>query len=535
MTDQAASKPRRSLDEIADAEIAKLADIISVHARRTPDKTALVDGDEATTFAELDQASDSLAARLAADGLEPGQKIGFLDRNSSEFFTILFAAAKAGLTLVPINFRLAAAEVEFIAQDAGLEALFVGREFEPLAASLPAELGAASRVYLVEDRIRFAGEATHTQAPRRASPEDIAVQMYTSGTTGLPKGVQLSNYAMVRSAVEGLSVWPAMFKPDAAVLGTMPLFHIAACNLGLAGLYAGARVEIMKAGSAREIISLIAERKIAVVPLPATLIHDIIRLPEVTSLDLSHLDTLLIAGSGIQVELLRDAQKILGCGFALSYGMTECCGGLTYLGPDDCTPDAGEKLKSAGLPLGNSEVRVVGEDGEDLPVRETGEILCRTDRVMSGYWNRPEATERALEGGWYHSGDAGYFDEDGYLYVVDRIKDMVISGGENIYPVEVESVLFEHPDVADVAVIGVPDERWGEALLACIIPVDGRRPAPQELQAFMKGRLAGFKIPRLYEFVDAFPRNASGKVLKREMRDDLAGRSQADANKTGDS
>ncbi|WP_424341193.1 AMP-binding protein [Henriciella sp.] len=526
MTGQSAPTHQRSLDEIADAEIATLGDIVAVHARRTPNRAALVYRDAETNFASLDRASDALADRLIADGLEAGQRIGFLDRNSSDFFTILFAAAKARLTLVPINFRLAAAEVEFIAKDAGLEALFVGKEFEPIAAGVRSQLDESSRLYVLHKNtgLNIGGEATSLQRPerRKALSSDIAVQMYTSGTTGLPKGVQLSHHAMIRSAIEGLSVWPAMFRPDAAVLGTMPLFHIAACNLGIAGLYAGARVEIMRSGTAREIITRIAERNIAVVPLPATLIHDIIRLPDVNALDLSHLDTLLIAGSGIQVELLREAQQTLGCGFALSYGMTECCGGLTYLGPADCTPEAGEKLKSAGLPLGNSEIKIVGGDGEHLPPNRTGEILCRTDRVMSGYWNRPEQTVSALKGGWYHSGDAGYLDEDGYLYIVDRIKDMVISGGENIYPAEVEKALFEHPDVADVAVIGVPDARWGEALLACIIPEDRRHLDPEELRDFLKGRLASFKIPRLFEFVDAFPMNASGKVLKREMRDTLS-------------
>lgn len=527
MTEPTRRTEGRSLSEIDDAEIATMSDIVSAHARKAPDRIALVYNDRSISFGELDKASDTLAARLISDGFKPGDRIGFLDQNSSEFFTVLFGVAKAGITLIPINFRLALAEVGFIAADAELKGMFVGEAYKSVAESLARQEPNLSRIYPVEGlRIDDAlyRDSLCTPVPSRAGPSDIAVQMYTSGTTGLPKGVQLSHYAMVRTAVEGLSVWPAMFDDEAAVLCTMPLFHIAACNLGLAGLYAGARVEIMRGGTAQEIITRIADRKITVVPLPATLIHEIIRLPSVETLNLSHLDTLLIAGSGIQIDLLREAQRVLGCGFALSYGMTECCGGLTYLGPADCTPDGGERLKSAGLPLGRSELRVVDPDGNDLPAGETGEILCRTERIMTGYWNRPEATASALTDGWYHSGDAGYLDEDGYLFVVDRIKDMVISGGENIYPVEVENILFEHSDVADVAVIGVPDSRWGEALLAFIIPESGRSPAPMDLQDFLRGRLAGFKIPRLYEFVEAFPRNATGKVLKREMRDAYAQR-----------
>ena len=515
-----------------DPAIATLADLTRVQARSRPGAPAVVYGDVRLSFEALDAASDRVAQALVAEGLSPGARVAFLDRNSDAFFPILFGAAKAGLVLVTVNFRLAPPEIAYILRDSEAELVFCGGEYLDVATRSVQGLGRAVRLIATDDGGEIAQNLAdwsrrHPPRPpagRAPRPQDGAVQMYTSGTTGHPKGVELSHHAMVRAAHDGLSVWPAMFRPDAAVLATMPLFHIAATNLGIAALFAGGRVEIVRAASAEETIRLIAERKIAVVPLPTAVIHEIVGLRFVKDLDLSHLDTLLIAGSGIPVALLRQAQETLNCGFALSYGMTECCGGLTYLGPADCVPDAGERLKSAGRPLGDNRIRVVGPDGADLPPGEIGEILCQTDRVMTGYWKRPEATAEALKGGWYHSGDAGYLDADGYLYVVDRIKDMVISGGENIYPVEIENALIAHPGVSDVAVIGVPDDKWGESLVACIVPAAGAEPRAEDLQAFLRSRLAGYKIPRRYEVVDAFPRNATGKVLKRVMRETYSGK-----------
>lgn len=516
----------RSLEEIADSGIQTLADFPKRHALVTPDKTAIVYEDTSLTYRELNAFSDRIALALGKAGIGKGDRVAFLDKNSDAFFPILFGASKVRATLVPVNFRLAPKEVAYILRDSGARLIFAGEEFLDIVSQAQTEAEGLEAVVAIDAGAGLTGWASASPGagdlPDPPLPEDTAVQMYTSGTTGHPKGVEITHHAMVQAAIEGLSVWPAMFRPDAAVLCTMPLFHIAACNLGLAGLYAGARAEILRAASASEVIHLIADHKIAVTPLPAALIHDIIRLPEVGDLDLTHLDTLLIAGSGIPVELLREAQSVLKCGFALSYGMTECCGGLTYLGPADCTYDAGTKLKSAGKPLGASRLKVVGEDGAELPPGQIGEILCQTGRVMKSYWNRPEATAEALKDGWYHSGDAGYFDEEGFLYIVDRIKDMVISGGENIYPVEIENELIQHPEVEDVSVIGIPDSKWGESLLACIVPKAGTRPDPAELESFLRPRLAGYKIPRKYTLVENFPRNATGKVLKRQMRLDFA-------------
>jgi acyl-CoA synthetase (AMP-forming)/AMP-acid ligase II len=302
------------------------------------------------------------------------------------------------------------------------------------------------------------------------------------------------------------------------VLGTMPLFHIAACNLCIAALFAGARAEIVRDATAAELAGIIPSRGINLVPLPPVLIHGMLRLPDIRSRDFSALKVMLVAGSGIAEELIREATAVFNCGFALSYGSTETCGGVTYLGPGECVTGAGDRLRSAGRELWESAVRIVHADGSECQPGEVGEILCRSNRLMTGYWKREQATAESLRDGWFHSGDAGFLDAERYLYVVDRIKDMVISGGENIYPAEIEGALFTHPGIEDAAVVGIPDAQWGESLLAFVVPRAGHSPSPAEIEAFLRERLAGYKVPRRYEFVGTLPRNATGKVLKRELR-----------------
>ncbi|MFV0278773.1 MAG: long-chain-fatty-acid--CoA ligase [Parahaliea sp.] len=506
------------------SQIDTLATLPELHARNHPDSTALIYNDTFISYRELDRRSNQVANAFDSDGLARQNNIAFLDKNSDNFFYLLFGAAKAGVCMVTVNFRLTASEVSYIVEDSESEYLFVGPDFVDVALACQASTPRLKKVIVVggegDNSLEhwLAGQPDTPPTRRAPTATERAVQMYTSGTTGHPKGVMLSHRCMIVAAVEGLSMWPVMHEPGASVLCTMPLFHIAGANLSLACLYAGGQVVIMRETLPAEVVRQLVERKIRVVPLPPALIHEIVRLPDIHSHDLSYLDTLLISGSAITVELLREAQGVLKCGFALSYGMTECCGGVTYLGPRDCVPNAGKLLASAGKPFGSSAIRIVDPDRKDLPAGEIGEIACLSDRVMTGYWNRPEATAEAIEGDWYYSGDAGYMDERGYLYVVDRIKDMVISGGENIYPVEIENELIKHPAVADVAIIGIPDEKWGESLLASVILEPGASVSGKELESYLRNTLAGYKVPRRYVFVDTFPRNATGKVLKREMR-----------------
>ncbi len=499
-----------------------LAQIVTLPAESCPNRTAIVYGDKSLSFADLNIRSNQVANGLAALGVPARSRVAILTRNSEIFFEALFGAAKADTVLVTVNFRLAAREIAYILGDSETRVLFVSAEYLPLVREVRDELPELQEVIVTDGNDDAYGTWLRQQPSSspgiEIDPADGAVQMYTSGTTGNPKGVELSHRAMVNAALAGLTVWPFMHEEGASVLGTMPLFHIAAANLCIAALCAGATARIVRDATPEQLADIIPRHRISIAPLPATVIHNMLRLPGIRDRDFSALRVMLVAGSGIAPELVREAGEVFRCGFALSYGSTETCGGVTYLHPEECTPDSGNLLKSAGRTLWESAVRIVDADGNDQPAGTVGEILCRCNRLMTGYWRNEDATADALRDGWFWSGDAGYLDEDGYLYVVDRIKDMVISGGENIYPTEVEAVLQTHESVEDVAVVGIPDEKWGEALLAFVVPKAEREINGEALLQFLRGKLAGYKIPRRYEFVDEFPRNATGKVLKRELR-----------------
>lgn len=483
----------------------------------SPAGVAVVYEDQNISFADLDELSDGLARTLVARGIKPGDRVALLDRNSLWFFVILFAVMKARAVLVTVNFRLAPPEVDFIVQDSTSKLLFVGDTFvQTLSTSTKEYLNTIVIDTLDRAQLLDAAPETTLQA---GLEEDAAVQMYTSGTTGLPKGVVLSHRAMVKAAIAGHAVWPFLDEPGASVLATMPLFHIAACNLGLAALLKSARVDIVNQTDPTFVADWLSQHQNSLVPLPAAVIHGMLELEDIAARDFSALRTMLVAGSGIAEELIKRATETFDCGFALSYGSTETCGGITYLGPQECIQGAGKRLTSAGKVMAPSRIEIQRPDGSQCLANEVGEIVCFSDRLMDQYWGRPEDTQQAFAGGGYHSGDAGCLDEDGYLFVVDRIKDMVISGGENIYPAQIEQVFYTHPDVLDAAVIGVPDPRWGEALLACLVLRDGATLDESAMIDFLRPSLAGYKIPRAYRQLPALPRNATGKVLKTALRE----------------
>lgn len=506
-------------------EITNLGDVISVNARRQPGRPAVVYGDVTLSFSDVERRSNQVANGLYAEGFCDKPRVAILDRNSELFFDVLFGVAKTRGVLVTINFRLTPGEIEYILLDSCVEVLFVGAEFVKSIDTFTQKLPGLKKIIVLDDRLssnfaQWRDSNADTALQQAIDPESAVVQMYTSGTTGYPKGVVLSHRAMLNGLRVGLSVWPFLYEPGSRVLATMPLFHIAATNLCLTGLYAGACCEIVREASPEELVDIIATHGVNIVPLPATLIHSILGLDSIDEKDFSALKIMLIAGSGIAEELLREAARTFKCGFALAYGSTETCGGVTYLGPDECTADAGNRLKSAGKCMLHSEVKIVDQKGRELPPGETGEIIVRSNRLLSGYWGKPEATAESLRDGWFYSGDAGYLDDDGYLFIVDRIKDMVLTGGENVYPIEIEQAMHTHPAVENVAVVGIPDDKWGEALLAfVIIKTDVGQPTAEELEKFLRDRLAGFKVPRKYEFVESFPLNATGKVLKRVLRE----------------
>jgi acyl-CoA synthetase (AMP-forming)/AMP-acid ligase II len=476
-----------------------------------------------TTYRELDERANRVANGLRTITPANQVRVALLDKNSDAFFEVLFGAARSGAVLAPVNWRLAPSEVAYILNDAAAEVLFVGEEFSPLIAQISSQLRSVRRVVALSGshpewepypawRDRHA--ETHPELPIRS--QDVALQLYTSGTTGRPKGVQLTHHNVV-AALQTAHEWYPCTAADVSLV-CMPQFHIAGSIVGLIGLHAGARTVIVREAVPAEILRMIAAERVTQVFLVPALMLFMLQTHGSAEVDLSCLRQITYGSSPITLDLLLQTIDGFKCRLGQVYGMTETGTPVTFLSPEDHDPARTPRLRSCGTPLSYVEMRVVDQDDAELPPGQVGEIVVRSDMVMKGYWNLPEATATTLRNGWLHTGDAGYFDADGYLYIHDRVKDMIISGGENIYPAEVESVLAGHACVADVAVIGIPDERWGEAVKAIVVLTPGEGAGESDLIEYCRERIAHYKAPKSVEFADSLPRNASGKLLKRVLR-----------------
>jgi acyl-CoA synthetase (AMP-forming)/AMP-acid ligase II len=506
---------------VDDEAITFLADIPKVQAERLGDAPALVDQATTVSFAALEERVRAVARAFLANGVAPGDRIAVLNKNHARWFDFFFGAASVRACLAPINFRLAAAEIAFIIEDAAPRLLFVGADFAEVAWQAVAGLTERPRLILVDgehDGFETFGAwlAQGRDAPLpKPEADDAVLQLYTSGTTGKPKGVVLTN----RNYRQFLRAIPRIdgFSYDAGetVMIVMPLFHVAGTNVSFAALAQGCRVLIVRDFVPDRAVTQMQDDRVAHAFLAPSLIQMMLQSPAIVSATFPHLRTISYGASPISEDVLRRAQVAFGCGFVQFYGMTESAGGGTYLAPS--AHGEAQLLRSCGKPWPDTEVAILGPSGEHLPPHEIGEIAIRGDVVMHEYWRRPDATADALAGGWLRTGDAGYMCERGYFYVHDRIKDMIVSGGENVYPAEVENAILGCPGVADVAVIGVPDDRWGEAVKAIIVP-KGDAPDPADIAAWVRARIAAYKVPKSFDFADDLPRNASGKILRRELR-----------------
>jgi len=506
------------------ASIPTLGDIVRHHGGTRPDRVAVHFEGQRFTYGELDRRANRIANGLIAAGVRPQGRVAILSKNNPAFFELWFGAAKANAVLVPVNFRLAPPEVAYVVDDARAELLFVGAEFYAVVEKIRHQLKSVRQVIALDgghaswpDYAAWVAQQSASDPALAVEPGDCAIQMYTSGTTGHPKGAQLSHanlLALLPGALQQFGDW----HDNDVNLVCMPLFHIGGAGWGLVGLYRGVESVLTRDPDPSAILRLIPEFGITKAFLVPAMILFLLQIPKSRETDFSSLELIVYGASPAPLELLRNAIKVFRCNFAQVYGLTETTGAITYLSPEDHGENAVERLKSCGKPMTQVEIRVVDAFGQDLPIGQVGEIICRTPQIMLGYWNLPEATSRSIRDGWFHTGDAGYLDQDGYVYIYDRVKDMIISGGENIYPAEVESALFGHPALADVAVIGVPDEKWGEAVKAVVVTKPGAAVTPEELIGYARERIAGYKVPRSIDFVEALPRNPSGKILKRELR-----------------
>jgi acyl-CoA synthetase (AMP-forming)/AMP-acid ligase II len=491
-------------------------------ARVRADKIALKFGAQETTYAEFYLHARRVASGLSAAGVRRGDRIVYLAKNNACYYEVLFGAALIGATLVPINWRLAPPEVSWIVRDARpafgfistLFANLLGPEW-PQVCHLEPDAGSSS----------FAFWRDRQDADRPISagaPDDVVVQLYTSGTTGRPKGAMLSQRAMLvfRSLPPHLQPEWNRWTDDDVSLIVMPQFHVGGTGFGVQTLCAGATGLVIQDFDAESILRFIEEERLSKIFTVPSALQMLLRHPRARDVDYRRIRTIVYGASPIPLGLLREAMEVFKCGFVQQYGMTEAGGTICVLPPEEHLLEGSPRMLSAGRALAGVEITIVRAGGTAAPAGEIGEIAIRSPTLMTGYWNRAEDTQAAFTSdGFFLSGDAGRLDADGYLYIQDRIKNMIVSGGENVYPAEVEAVLREFPGIVDAAVIGVPDETWGEAVKAIVVLERGATADAAGILRWARGRLAGYKLPKSVDFRAELPRNAAGKILHRELRE----------------
>jgi fatty-acyl-CoA synthase len=488
--------------------------------RLSPDHVALVHGATRRTYAELDDRTRHLAAALGKLGVGRGDRVAYLGPNDPGLLETLFATAAVGGVFVPLNWRLTAPEVTYIAADCGATVLVHAGGMAAAATAAAAD-GSTELRRLVALGPPFEAMATGGQGGGAVVPapidapvglDDPAVIIYTSGTTGRPKGATLSHGNITWNCVNVLV--DTDLASDEVALVCAPLFHVAALNMvSLPILMKGGTIVLTGGFDPDVALELIARHRVTVMFGVPSMFNAMAQVPAFAGADLSSLRRLLCGGAPVPLSTIRTYLD-RGIPFLQGYGMTETSPGALFLGAER----AADKAGSAGVPSFFTDVRVVRPDGGDVEPGEKGEVVVAGPNVMRGYWNRPDATAEAMDGDWFRSGDVALVDDDGYVTIVDRMKDVIISGGENIYPAEVEDVIYSHPDVAECAVIGVADERWGEVGRAIVVRRAGAALDERALLEHLDGRLARFKLPRSVVFTDQLPRSGAGKVLKAELR-----------------
>lgn len=489
-------------------------------ARRTPKKTAIVFGEERISFQDFNDRVNRCAAFLAQQGLRKGDKVAVLSRNRPELLEILFAAAKSGITYVPMNFRLASVEINFVLRDSGAKLFLVSDVFD--VARDPAV--PVHRVSLDSEYAQARDAMPAIEPEVELSEHDMFAIFYTSGTTANPKGVVLTHANFVSNLVNEIIAYG--MKTSDVCVHTLPLYHTAEASFALAQFYIGGTCVIVETYDASKFWPLVDREGITHTSLVFTMLLPLLDAYESAARkDTGTLRTLALGGQTTPVEVIRRAISLFGPDrLMIVYGLTESSPYLTYLSKEELSRDAGHtpRVASVGKEMFSCQVRVVDDRGNDVKPGEFGEIIGKGPNVMVGYYNRPDANEASLRNGWLHTGDVGTVDEDGFIYVVDRKKDLIISGGENIAPREVEDVVYRHPAIAECSVIGVPDAKWGEKVLAVVVAKPGMSVSQEELIDFCRRDLAGYKLPRSVVHLKALPKDPLGKIQKKVLREQFA-------------
>jgi len=500
-----------------------LGRIIARQAELCPDKRALSFEGTTLTYAGLSGRIDRLAEALEIGGIGRHDRVGFLGFNHPAFVETMFATGRLGATFVPLNYRLTAPELAYIVNDAGIRAIVADDAHLALIDDVRADL--VTERYIASESGGPGWEslddllASHEPLadPVVVEPDDVALLMYTSGTTGRPKGAMLSHANIFFNNVNVLSLIP--MGRDTVTLVVAPLFHIGGLNVNtIATWQAAGEIVLHRNFDSLAALKAIEEHRVtSMFAVPAMYLF-MSQQPEFANADLSSVKGLCVGGAPVPEPLIK-AYLTKGVYLSQGYGLTETAPIATYLRPEFTLA----KLGSAGKPAPYTDVAIMDLNGEQVPPGERGEVCIKGPNVMLGYWNRLDATRAAIDvKGWFHSGDVGYADEDGFIYVVDRLKDMVISGGENVYPAEVESVIYDHPMVREVAIIGLADERWGEAVTAVVALADGEDLTLEELRDFASRSLARYKLPNRLHTIPALPRNPAGKVMKYLLREQFS-------------
>jgi acyl-CoA synthetase (AMP-forming)/AMP-acid ligase II len=493
-------------------------------AERFPDRDAIIFPDRGirVSYRNLDRQSDAFAALTKVRGLHSGDRVAYLGKNSDLFFPVLFGAIRAQIVLVPINWRLAAPEVAYQLADSGARLLIYDRELAAAAQAAMETLGSPPDMLVTEDGedgLRWLLSQSAAPAPLPQIPTQVVLQLYTSGTTGHPKGVLISHHALsVARHCELISPGFALLAPGSISLSGMPNFHVGGMSWVLMGLVRFGTVVLTANPAPANMLSLIEEYKIDNTFIVPTVIRAMVEEIKSRSLPAPAIKGMFYGAMAMSEGLLREAMDLFGCAFGQFFGMTEITGAATFLRPEEHDLNRPHLLKSVGKPYPGMSLEIRGPDRRVLAANEHGEVWIRSPTCMLEYYRLPRATEAAIVDGWYATGDGGYLDPEGYLYLTDRIKDMIVSGGENVYPAEVEEMLRSHPAVLDAACVGVAHALWGECVVAIVETRAGHSVTADSLKEFARSRIAGFKCPKELHFVDALPRTASGKVKRAELR-----------------
>jgi long-chain acyl-CoA synthetase len=501
-----------------------LGDVPKKGATLFPEKTALVFEGIRISYREMNERVNRFANALIALGCKKGERLAILSENTHKYMEVYFSAAKAGMSVTPLNFRLSNSELTHIVNDSEASVYMAGDGYEKRSQALRDDLKNI-RIWIALDS-PFEGYLDYEDLMRGASAEeprvelnedDLMILMYTGGTTGLPKGVMLSHRNLL-TAMYGLIIAYSLTRHDIECF-ILPLFHISLWPV-LCILMVGGRVVIMRKPDLQNTLKTIQDEKCTRIVLVPTLLVWILELPNLDEFDLSTLRSITYAGSPMPPEILKRCIEKFGNIFGQGYGLTEAAPLATALFPEDHAfegPKAG-LLKSVGKEGPTVEIRVV--DKNDRPVKpgEVGEITARGKNIMQGYWKNPELTAETLRRGWLHTGDMGSIDEKGYIYLLDRKADMIVTGGENVYPKETEDILYEHPAVQECAVVSAPDKKWGERVQAVVVLKAGCTVTEEELIRDCKGKIAGYKCPKKIEFWNELPKTPIGKILRKDIK-----------------